>query len=364
MESTREPRSGQTDFDIIHFEALGPEASYLDRRAEGPSGWDAPRAPRLSHHPAERPGIPEGTRGVPSAGHHHDQDTLRPSEEHYLSGGRKSIITRSAGYDHFEHLTREGDLASLRKYCVNAVAQTAMKFLYAAAGMLNHYTRNAATFERKNSVRTLGLKKQLRNVADKAGLPMPKLAIVPNNTPNAFTFGRSQSSATLAVHEGLLRTLKEDEIRGVIAHELGHIKHKDYIVMTVLSALPLIAYIIAEVALISGAFSGGSSGGGRGNKNNNSGAILILIGIISFVIYILTFLIVMRLSRLREHFADSFSAYVTGSPRELESALAKITYGLSISPKPPEGSERSILQIQRRRNRKLKKSWRKKTTTT
>ena len=183
------------------------------------------------------------------------------------------------------------------------------------------------------------LEKTVKELADKAGLPMPKLAVVPNNTPNAFTFGRSQSDATLAVHEGLLRTLKEDEIRGVIAHELGHIKHKDYIVMTVLSALPLIAYIIAEVALISGAFSGGgSSGGGRGGKNQgNSGAILILIGIISFIIYILTFLIVMRLSRLREHFADSFSAYVTGSPRELESALAKITYGLSISSKPPEG---------------------------
>ena len=64
---------------------------------------------------------------------------------------------------------------------------------------------------------------------------------------------------------------------------------------------------------------------------------MILIGVVSFIIYIITFLIVMRLSRLREHFADSFSAYVTGAPRELESALAKITYGLSISPKPPEG---------------------------
>ena len=184
------------------------------------------------------------------------------------------------------------------------------------------------------------LEKTVKDLADKSGLPMPKLAIVPNSTPNAFTFGRSQSSATLAVHEGLLRSLKEDEIRGVIAHELGHIKHKDYIVMTVLSALPLIAYIIAEVALISGAFSGGgSTSGGRGGKNQgNAGLILILIGVISFIVYILTFLIVMRLSRLREHFADSYSAYVTGSPRELESALAKITYGLSISPKPPEGA--------------------------
>ena len=110
------------------------------------------------------------------------------------------------------------------------------------------------------------LEKTVKELADKSGLPMPKLAVVPNNTPNAFTFGRSQSSATLAVHDGLLRSLKEDEIKGVIAHELGHIKHKDYIVMTVLSALPLIAYLIAEVTLITGAFSGGGSGGGKNKK--------------------------------------------------------------------------------------------------
>lgn len=105
--------------------------------------------------------------------------------------------------------------------------------------------------------------------------------------------------------------------------------------MTVLSALPLIAFFIAEVALWSGTFSGGRSGG-RGGKNNNPGAALTLIGVLAFIIYILTFLIVLRLSRLREHFADAYSAHVTGSPRELESALAKITYGLSLSPKPPQ----------------------------
>jgi len=174
----------------------------------------------------------------------------------------------------------------------------------------------------------------VKEVADKSGIPMPKLATVPNNTPNAFTFGRTTSSATLAVHEGLLQQLNEGEIKGVIAHELGHIKHKDYIVMTVLSALPLIAYIIAQVAFRAGAFSSA----GRRNSKDNSGAALLVIGIISFAIYIITFLIVMRLSRLREHYADAYSAYVTGSPRELESALAKISYGLSISPKAPEGA--------------------------
>jgi heat shock protein HtpX len=176
------------------------------------------------------------------------------------------------------------------------------------------------------------LEKTVKEIADKSGLPMPKLATVPNNTPNAFTFGRSTSSATLAVHEGLLKQLNENEVKGVIAHELGHVKHKDYIVMTVLSALPLIAYFIAQATLYAGAFSGG-----RRNSKDNSGAALIVIGVIAFIIYILTFLIVMRLSRLREHYADAYSAYVTGSPRELESALAKITYGLSLSPKAPEG---------------------------
>jgi heat shock protein HtpX len=177
------------------------------------------------------------------------------------------------------------------------------------------------------------LESNVKELADKSGIPMPKLATVPNNTPNAFTFGRTTSTATLAVHEGLLQQLNENEVKGVIAHELGHIKHKDYIVMTVLSALPLIAYYIARVTLYAGAFSGG-----RRNNKDNSGAALIAIGVISFAVYFITFLIVMRLSRLREHYADAYSAYVTGSPRELESALAKITYGLSISPKAPEGA--------------------------
>ena len=96
---------------------------------------------------------------------------------------------------------------------------------------------------------------------------------------------RTTSSATLAVHEGLLQQLNENEVKGVIAHELGHIKHKDYIVMTVLSALPLIAYYIAQLALYAGAFSGG-----RRNSKDNSGAALIVIGVISFAVYIITFL--------------------------------------------------------------------------
>jgi heat shock protein HtpX len=174
------------------------------------------------------------------------------------------------------------------------------------------------------------LENTVKELAAKSGIPMPRLAIVPNPTPNAFTYGRTSNSAVLAVHEGLLRNLNEDEVKGVIAHELGHIKHKDYIVMTVLAALPLIAYWIAQIALRAAWFSGTSSR--RGKDQGNAGIVLIAIGVISFIVYIVSFLAVMRLSRLREHYADSYSAYLTGNPRSLESALTKITYGLSLAP--------------------------------
>jgi heat shock protein HtpX len=178
------------------------------------------------------------------------------------------------------------------------------------------------------------LESTVKELADKSAVPMPKLAIVPDNTPNAFVFGRTSSTATLAVHEGLLKNLNEDEVRGVIGHELGHIKHKDYVVMTVLAALPLLAYLVARGTWTAAMLSGRSS---RERDEGGMQAALFAIGILSYVVYIVSLLGVMRLSRLREHYSDAYSAYVTGSPRSLESALAKITYGLSLSPKPPSG---------------------------
>lgn len=178
------------------------------------------------------------------------------------------------------------------------------------------------------------LESTVKELADKSGLPMPKLAIVPDKTPNAFVFGRTAKGATLAVHEGLLTNLNEDEIEGVIGHELGHIKHKDYIVMTLLSALPLIAYIIARETFTAVRVSRG----GRDKEGAGAKAAFLAVAAISYIVYIVTLLCVMRLSRLREHYADAYSAYVTSSPRSLESALAKITYGLSLSNEPPSGA--------------------------
>lgn len=179
------------------------------------------------------------------------------------------------------------------------------------------------------------LESTVKELAQKSGIPMPKLAIVPDDTPNAFVFGRTTSDATLAVHEGLLTQLNQEEVRGVLGHELGHIRHRDFLIMTALSSLPLLAYLIFrgtfEAAWISGRASRKKEGGGLA-------AVLFLVAIVSYIVYIISLLCVMRLSRLREHYADAYSAYVTRSPRQLASALTKITYGLSLSPKPPHGA--------------------------
>ncbi len=103
-----------------------------------------------------------------------------------------------------------------------------------------------------------------------------------------------------------------------------------------MSAVPLVAYIIVQMAFQFGIY-GGMSGGGRGIRGN--GAIyIILAGVVALVVYFVAQLLVLRLSRLRESYADAFSAYLTAAPRELESALARITYGLSLSPEEPHGA--------------------------
>jgi heat shock protein HtpX len=178
------------------------------------------------------------------------------------------------------------------------------------------------------------LETTVKDLAEKSAIPSPKLAIVPDPTPNAFVFGRTTRGATLAFHEGLLRQLNEEEVRGVIGHELGHIKHKDFVVMTVLSALPLIAYLIARLSFEAAWFADG----GKKEEGVPLRVLLLVAGVVSYIVYIITLLCVMRLSRLREHYADAYSAYVTGEPRHLQSALTKITYGLSLSPRPPHGA--------------------------
>src|SRR5436853_4634484 len=106
-----------------------------------------------------------------------------------------------------------------------------------------------------------------------------------------------------------------------------------------ISAIPLVAYLIARSVLW-----GGYVSSGRGSNRNNSAAVLIIIAVVAYVVYILTTLLALRLTRLRESYADAYSAYLTSKPRELESALTKIAYGLSLSPEEPHGARAFFIE--------------------
>ena len=155
-------------------------------------------------------------------------------------------------------------------------------------------------------------------IADKANIPRPKVYLVNNPTPNAFAFGRTQKSSNIALHTGLIEKLSESEVRAVIAHEIGHIKHRDMIVMTLASALPAVLYYIIYFGVIAA-----SSRDKQGNVNY-LGAWLG-----GMVAQFLAMLLVLYLSRVREYYADAYSAEAIKKPGELASALAKISYNLA-----------------------------------
>jgi len=144
---------------------------------------------------------------------------------------------------------------------------------------------------------------------------IPKITIANTGMPNAFTFGRTNKSATLTLTRGLLNTLTPDEVKGVIAHEIGHIKHNDMVVMTIVSVIPTIAYFIAISTMF--------------NRSRNQGGASVLIGIGAFAVYFITNLLMLHFSRLREYYADNFAGHQV-RPSLLANGLAKITYGLSL----------------------------------
>ncbi len=158
----------------------------------------------------------------------------------------------------------------------------------------------------------------------KNNVKIPKITIANTSMPNAFVFGRTSKSATLTLTRGLLGTLTKDEVRGVIAHEIGHIKHNDMVVMTIISVIPTIAYFIALSTMF----------GGRGR---NQGGATVLIGIGAFAVYFITNLLILYFSRLREFYADNFAGQQV-KPTVLANALAKITYGLSLQKQEAKNS--------------------------
>ena len=154
----------------------------------------------------------------------------------------------------------------------------------------------------------------VERLAQQADLPKPRVAVVSEDVPNAFATGRNQKNAVVAVTEGLLRRLDRDELDGVLAHELAHIKNRDVMVLTIASLVASIAFMCVRW----GAFFGGGRGGRGG------GGIVVAI-LISLVVWILSYLLMRVLSRYREYAADRGAAAITGNPAALASALRTIS---------------------------------------
>jgi len=152
-------------------------------------------------------------------------------------------------------------------------------------------------------------------LADQAGLPMPRVYIVENDQPNAFATGRNPENAAVAATTGLMRNLSQEEVAGVMAHELAHVRNRDTLIMTITATIAGAIGLLANFAL----FFGGSS---RNNPLGIVGALLIMI-----LAPLAAMLVQMAISRAREYEADRVGAEISGHPLWLASALEKLQHG-------------------------------------
>ncbi|MFO7797361.1 MAG: zinc metalloprotease HtpX [Promethearchaeati archaeon] len=157
-------------------------------------------------------------------------------------------------------------------------------------------------------------------------IKMPRLGIIHDKNPNAFTFGHTKNNARVVLTDGILEFLDKDEQKAVLAHELGHVVHSDFILMTIVFAIPMILLTIARWAYYASFFSR------RGSTDSDGaatiGIALIAISILSYISYYIGFLIALIVSRIREYYADEHSAELLENPNHLSTGLVKIAYGL------------------------------------
>ncbi len=165
----------------------------------------------------------------------------------------------------------------------------------------------------------------VRNLAMKACLPMPRIFIIPEETPNAFATGRNEKHAVVAVTKGIMRILNKEELEGVIAHELSHIKNKDMLISSIAATIAGAISMLAIMAQWAAIFGGGSS-----DEDNGGG----IIGLIAMAIFapLAAAVIQMAISRSREYLADARGASITKNPYGLASALEKLTNASQIIP--------------------------------
>ena len=162
-----------------------------------------------------------------------------------------------------------------------------------------------------------GLHAMIERLCIQADLPKPKIAVADTTVPNAFALGRSQKSATVCATTGIMNLLEPHELEGVMAHELTHVKNRDVAIMTFASFFASIAAMIMQFGFFFG---------GGGDDEDNSSFLVVLL--VSTLVYVLSFFLLLALSRYREFGADRGAALITGRPSALASALQKISSGM------------------------------------
>jgi heat shock protein HtpX len=168
------------------------------------------------------------------------------------------------------------------------------------------------------------LYRDVEELAGRAGVPTPKLYLIPSEQPNAFATGRSPKKAVVAVTEGLLRHLPRDQVRGVLAHELAHVSNRDILVMTIAAMIGAAIAAIANILQFSLLF------GGRNDSNNPIGAIGAIVAIV--VAPLAAMILQLAVSRQREYLADASAAQYIGEGRPLAEALATLQRGVEAVP--------------------------------
>src|SRR6266850_2116470 len=166
----------------------------------------------------------------------------------------------------------------------------------------------------------------VRTLATRAGIPLPKVYIIPGETPNAFATGRNPQHAAVAVTEGILRIMSEEELEGVLAHELSHVQNRDTLIMAIAATLAGAITYMAQWAMIFG-------GGRRDSDDNESGGGGLIGGLLMIVLAPLAAtLIQLAVSRSREFQADASGAQMAGQPEGLARALEKLDMASRVAP--------------------------------
>ena len=193
------------------------------------------------------------------------------------------------------------------------------------------------------------LQEFLQRVCTEQNMKIPSMGIIDDGAPNAFTYGHVPNNARIVITQGLLELLQEEEVEAVVAHEIGHAKHWDMVVMSAAQLIPLVLHYVYR--LVSGTRKGKSSSDSDG-KGGGGGLPRLVLVIVAYVLYIVSEYIVLWLSRVREYYADRFAGRVTGSPQALVKALIKIGYGLS-GEEPETDDEEKENQEKKKKSRSL-----------